>query len=91
MDQQQYVNKLLREVEKMKRNFGIRGWKRPTVQDLVEEGHCWEIWFAWRPVKDIHGRWHWLKDIYRILGNTYVDHTDWAWYYYGTAFDLLND
>lgn len=25
----------------------------------------WEQWFAWYPVKDLNGRKHWLKKIYR--------------------------
>lgn len=51
----------------------------------------WKAWFAWRPVKDIHGNWHWLEEVYRAVGNTYVDHDDWTWYHYGTIFDVLND
>ena len=66
-------------------------YARPTVDELLEEGHQWESWYAWRPVRDEHGSWHWLKDVYRLRGNTYVDQEDWAWYYYGTVFDILDD
>ena len=62
---------------------------KPTVEELLMIGHKWKPWYAWCPVKDIHGVWHWRKDIYRLRGNTYVDHEDWAWYYYGTVFDVL--
>ena len=55
------------------------------------DNHPWEKWFAWRPVKDIHGQWHWGKTIYRKVGNTYVDHDNWTWYHYGTIFDVLEE
>lgn len=51
----------------------------------------WNPWFAWRPVKDIHGAWHWWERVYRKTGNTYPDQEDWTWYYYGTIFDVLKD
>jgi hypothetical protein len=51
----------------------------------------WTKWFAWRPVKDVHGDWHWWEHVYRKIGNTYVDDMDWTWYYYGTIFDVLED
>lgn len=54
-------------------------------------GSLWKEWYAWRPVKDIHGEWHWLEKIYRKVGNTYVDYDNWTWYYYGTLFDVLGD
>lgn len=64
---------------------------RPTHTELLAEGHKWETWYAWRPVKDIHGCWHWLKEIYRLPGNTYADHDDWRWYHYGTIFDVIQN
>lgn len=51
----------------------------------------WMEWFAWRPVKDIHGEWHWWETVYRKIGNTYVDHDDFTWYHYGTLFDVLEN
>lgn len=66
-------------------------WQRPTVEQLLKEGHKWEEWYAWRPVRDIHGQWHWRKPVYRILGNTYVDQEDRRWYHYGTVFDVLKN
>lgn len=51
----------------------------------------WTPWFAWYPVKDLQGNWHWLKRIYRKVGNTYVDQDDWTWYYYATIFHVLAD
>ncbi len=48
----------------------------------------WAKWFAWRPVK-VHGKYVWLKTVYRRVGNTYVDHDNWTWYHYGTVFDVI--
>jgi hypothetical protein len=62
---------------------------KPTVSELLNAGHKWESWYAWRPVKDTHGARHWFTEVYRLRGNTYVDHDDWSWYYYGTVFDVL--
>lgn len=50
----------------------------------------WKLWFAWRPVK-IHGKYVWLKTIYRRCINTYVDYDDWQRYEYGTVFDILKE
>lgn len=82
--------KELREgVAEMKRNLGLYRWIKPTVEELICDGHIWVKWYAWRPVKDIHGRWHWREDVYRIVGNTYVDQENLIWYHYGTIFDVL--
>ena len=83
---------LIKEVEEMKRN--LRGtewvrWKRPTVDELVAHGHTWQKWYAWRPVRLHTGPWVWRKDVYRLLGNTYMDQDGANWYYYGTIFDVL--
>jgi hypothetical protein len=49
----------------------------------------WEPVFAWRPVRDIHGRWHWLRRIYRRERNRMVHpHQGWE---YGTVFDAIKD
>lgn len=88
----QLVANLHQEVEEMKRNLRqleTARFMRPTVEELLAEGRRWEACYAWRPVKDIHGQWHWLDKIYRLHGNTYVDHDDWKWYHYGTVFDVL--
>ena len=92
-------DEIRQQAEEMKEAFAklersMKGWgkyTRPTLDELLAEGHKWESWYAWHPVKDIHGQWHCFKDIYRLKGNTYVDHEDRAWYYYGTIFDLLKD
>ncbi len=49
----------------------------------------WESYFAWKPVKDIHGKHHWLKKVYRRECNRIV----WPpqGYEYGTLFDVLKD
>jgi hypothetical protein len=89
---QAMTDNLVKEVDEMKRN--LRGlewskWNRPTVDELIKHGYCWEPWYAWRPVKLHTGSWAWRKDIYRLKGNTYVDYDNWSWYYYGTVFDVL--
>ena len=50
----------------------------------------WEKWFAWRPVK-VHGRYVWLKTIYRRTTVCYVDIEDFKAVEYGTLFDVLKD
>jgi hypothetical protein len=49
----------------------------------------WESMFAWKPVRDIHGRRHWLKSMFRREKNRMV----WPpqGYEYGTALDVLKD
>jgi hypothetical protein len=45
--------------------------------------------FAWRPVRDIHGRWHWLKRVYRRYRNRMVwPPQGWEW---GTFMDVVRD
>jgi hypothetical protein len=65
-------------------------YDRPPVENLLTVGHKWEQWFAWRPVRTIKGKIVWLETVYRLQGNTYVDHDDWAWYYYADVFDYLS-
>lgn len=84
------TKKLRAEVEEMKKNLSsLQKWNKPSLDELLAQGHHWEKWRAWYPVKDIHGKWHWRKEIYRVRGNTYVDYDNWSWYYYGTVFDVL--
>jgi len=58
---------------------------------VKNEPRRWASWFAWWPVTTISGRRVWWERIYRSRGNTYVDHDDWTWYYYGDDFDVLRD
>lgn len=91
-EMRQQVEEIHQSVRDLNRKMHKTGWTkfvRPTVDELLKQGHKWERWYAWRPVKDTHGQWHWRKDIYRMRGNTYVDHDDWPWYHYGTDFDIL--
>ncbi len=59
----------------------LRQWRGPQGP--------WQPWFAVKPVKDIHGCWHWLRRIYRRERNRMV----WPsqGYEYGTLFDVVND
>ena len=83
------AEQLKAEVKEMQRNIGLYRWIKPTVEELIRDGHQWGEWYAWRPVKDINDRWHWLQTVYRIPGNTYTDQEDWQWYHYGTLLDVL--
>lgn len=49
----------------------------------------WEPYFAWVPTQDIHGRWHWLRKVYRRSKNRLV-YPDQGWEF-GTIFDVLRD
>ena len=52
-------------------------------------GGPWQSDFAWKPVRDIHGQWHWLCRVYKREKNRIVyPHQG---YEYGTAFDILKD
>ena len=49
----------------------------------------WEPYFAWRPKKDIHGKWHWLSHIYRRERNRVIyPHQG---YDYGTSINKIID
>jgi hypothetical protein len=49
----------------------------------------WEPVFAWKPVRDIHGRRLWLKSIFRREKNRMVwPPQGWE---YGTMLDVLRD
>ncbi len=49
----------------------------------------WQPVFAWRPRKDIHGAWHWMRRIYRREKNRIVwPPQGWE---YGTVFDAIKD
>lgn len=95
MTTREELDELTAEIRKqayeMKRNFAAleRTKFKPTVEELLDAGHKWQSWFAWHPVRDIHGTWHWGRELYRIQGNTYVDQEDWSWYHYGTIFDVI--
>jgi hypothetical protein len=57
--------------------------------NLKGPGGPWQADFAWKPVRDIHGQWHWLARVYKREKNRVV----WPHqgYEYGTAFDILKD
>lgn len=88
-EMQAQAKELHKQVKEMRRNLGLYRWIKPTVEELIRDGHTWSSWYAWKPVKDVNGSWHWLKEIYRIPGNTYVDHDNWRWHHYGTILDVL--
>jgi hypothetical protein len=50
----------------------------------------WNKWFAWYPVR-VHGKYTWLKIVYRRSLLTYVDMDDWSRYEYGTIFDIIKE
>lgn len=49
----------------------------------------WKPWFAWRPIK-VHGRYTWLKTVYRRDTAIYVDNDVFFKYEYSTLFDILS-
>ena len=51
----------------------------------------WREWFAWRPVRTVGGRVVWWATVYRCVGNDYVDHDDWSWWFYGDIMDVLKE
>ena len=51
----------------------------------------WQSWFAWRPVRTVGGEVVWWSEVYRCIGNDYVDHDDWRWYHYGNIMDVLKE
>jgi hypothetical protein len=48
----------------------------------------WKPWFAWRPVT-IHGKWVWLRKIYRRNHDAYVVNGKLTRQEYGTLFDVI--
>ena len=68
-------------------------WRRLqwNQERIVHYNPHWQSWFAWRPVKTVSDRWVWWATIYRKIGNDYVDHDDFTWYWYGDEFDILRD
>jgi hypothetical protein len=93
-DLEKLTCQLRQQVDEMKKSLKeleMSRYMRPSVEELIKANHKWEPWYAWRPVQDIHGQWHCFKEIYRLPGNTYVDHDDWRWYYYGTILDVLEN
>lgn len=90
---EELTKEIRNQAYEMKRNLAVleRSYFKPSVEELLDQGHKWQRWFAWKPVRDIHGNWHWLKEIFRMRGNTYVDHENWTWYHYGTIFDVIKN
>jgi len=66
----------------------LRRWEERCNSMAFRE---WKPWFAWRPVRTVDGDVVWWTRIYRRVGNSYVDHDGWTWYYYGTVFEALKD
>jgi hypothetical protein len=50
---------------------------------------AWSRYYAWKPVRDIYGKWHWRKTMYRLCGNTYSDYDSWTWYFYLDEHDYM--
>lgn len=49
----------------------------------------WQPWYAWRPVRTIRGEVVWFTEVFRCVGNDYVDYEEWRWYHYGDIIDVL--
>jgi len=49
----------------------------------------WQPMFVWKPVRDIHGKWHWFTTVYRRERNIVIyPHQGWE---YGTGADVIID
>lgn len=58
--------------------------------DWLPSSPMWEEWYAWYPVKDVHGIRHWLKKIYRRYNWAKSSSFPFGKEYdYGTLFDVL--
>lgn len=70
-------------------------WRQHRWQNVqnsvIHYDPWWQPWYAWRPVRTVSGQVVWLDTVYRCIGNDYVDHEDWRWYYYGNTFDILRN
>ena len=53
----------------------------------------WEMWYAWYPVKTIHGEWISREDVYRRTPspNSYDENAKRIRYEYGNIFDVLKE
>lgn len=68
----------------------------PTIalnfDNMMRKANPWQKWFAWKPVRDIHGERWWLKTVYRRRElDTYANHVTGPGYEYGTIFDVLKE
>lgn len=43
-----------------------------------------DLWFAWRPVRLVTGRWAWFRNVHRVRRGTFRlnpdDHTWWEYW-----------
>ena len=69
----------------------MKEWKKRRYHEPVTRQKVWRPWFAWYPVETVSGRTAWWEHIYRKIGNDYVDHDDWRWYWYGDILDVIKD
>jgi hypothetical protein len=51
----------------------------------------WEEWFAWYPVKDMHGKRKWFTRVWRRVTMYREDTYLYAGYEYGNLFDVIKD
>jgi len=54
-------------------------------------GRVWHNHYAWIPVKDKHGEWHWFSQIFKRKIIRENGHGDIWVYEYGTLLDVLKD
>lgn len=66
-------------------------WQEFQEHRVIHYSPLWDTWFAWRPVRTVSGEIVWWQEIYRTIGNDYVDHDDFRWYHYGDIMDVLRD
>lgn len=62
------------------------------MEEMLTQTSKWEKWYAWHPVKDIHGKRHWMKTVYRKYNwAKSTEQPFGAAYDYGTVFDVLKE
>jgi len=67
-------------------------WRIVPEHDVKTAMPKWERWFAWRPVRDIHGNWQWCKTVYRRWqSDSKFPVMKYNRYEYGNAFDILRN
>lgn len=68
-------------------------WNIRYTDDPHDKPGEWQQWYAWCPVKTIHGEWVCREDVFRrkAAPNSYTDTGEKIKYEYGNIFDVLKE
>lgn len=58
-------------------------WRGETSAELRIRKARWNKWFAWRPVLDESGYWHWLEYVERRSWNAAFTEVTFYYFYRG--------